>query len=250
MRPILVLASAEAVGGSEQKVLPVAAAFEMIHTYSLIHDDLPAMDNDSLRRGKPTSHTVFGEALAILAGDALLTYAFQLLAERSKDSLLTAEQQVRAIFIISRAAGVNGMIGGQVVDLESEGRFVDNDILEYIHRHKTGALIRAAAEIGVLVGGGSEEQFKSTSRYGENIGLAFQIIDDILDVEESSKILGKSAGKDNRTGKATYPQVYGIAKARKEAARLTHEALQSIEPFGERGWPLSALARRILERRT
>ncbi len=250
MRPVLVLAGAEAVGGSEQEALPAAAAFEMIHTYSLIHDDLPAMDGDSLRRGKPTSHIVFGEALAILAGDALLTYAFQLLAERPDGARLTAERQVRAMSIIARAAGVNGMIGGQVADVESEGRPVGADTLEYIHRHKTGALIRAAAEAGALVGGGSEEQIQAVARYGENIGLAFQVVDDILDIEETSETLGKSAGKDERAGKATYPQIYGIAEARLEAERLTREALRHIEPFGERGWPLSALARRILERRS
>ena len=246
LRPILVLASAEAVGGLVEDALPAAAAFEMIHTYSLIHDDLPAMDDDSLRRGKPTSHVVFGDAIAILAGDALQTHAFRILADG--ESPITAERRLSAIALLADAAGASGMVGGQVADLEAEGQPVSSDGLEFIHRHKTGALIHAASEVGAVVGGGSDDQIAHLARYGENIGLAFQIIDDILDVTGSAEILGKSAGKDEKAGKATYPHIHGIKNAQERASELVAGALDEIAPLGERAQPLSRLAQRILDR--
>lgn len=246
LRPILVLASTEAVGGEIEEAVPAAAALEMIHTYSLIHDDLPAMDDDSLRRGQPTSHVVFGEAIAILAGDALLTHAFRVLASGS--SRMDAAKRLEAIALLADAAGASGMVGGQVADLEAEGRAVDGDALEFIHRHKTGALIRAACEIGGLLGGGTKNQINGLRRYGENIGLAFQIVDDILDVTGSADVLGKSAGKDEKVGKATYPQVHGIDNAQERASKLVAEALEKLVPFGDGARPLALLAKRILDR--
>ncbi len=246
LRPILVLAAAEAVGGLVEDALPAAAAFEMIHTYSLIHDDLPAMDDDSLRRGKPTSHVVFGDAIAILAGDALQTHAFRALADG--ESIITAERRLSAIALLADAAGASGMVGGQVADLEAEGQSVSSDSLEFIHRHKTGALIQAASEVGAVVGGGSDDQIAHLARYGENIGLAFQIIDDILDVTGSAETLGKSAGKDVNAGKATYPHIHGIKNAQERASELVAGALDELAPLGERTEPLSRLAQRILDR--
>ena len=248
LRPILVLASAEAVGGLVEDALPAAAAFEMIHTYSLIHDDLPAMDNDSLRRGKPTSHVVFGDAIAILAGDALQTHAFRVLADG--ESPVAAERRLRAIALLADAAGASGMVGGQVADLEAEGQPVSSNGLEFIHRHKTGALIHAASKVGAVVGGGSDEHVAHLARYGENIGLAFQIIDDILDVTGSAETLGKSAGKDEKAGKATYPHVHGIKNAKERASELVTGALEELAPFGDRAEPLSRLAQRILDRKS
>lgn len=246
LRPILVLAAAEAVGGLVEDALPAAAAFEMIHTYSLIHDDLPAMDDDSLRRGKPTSHVVFGEAIAILAGDALQTHAFRVLSEG--ESGIPAERRLRAVALLADAAGASGMVGGQVADLEAEGQPVSSDSLEFIHRHKTGALIHAASEVGAVVGGGSDDQIAHLASYGENIGLAFQIIDDILDVTGSAETLGKSAGKDEKAGKATYPHVHGIQNAQERASELVARALDELAPLAERAEPLSRLAQRILDR--
>jgi len=246
LRPILVLASAEAVGGSLETALPAAAAFEMIHTYSLIHDDLPAMDDDSLRRGKPTSHVVFGDAIAILAGDALQAHAFRIIAEGA--SPVDTDRRLRAVALLSDAAGAAGMVGGQVADLEAEGQDVDADGLEFIHRHKTGALIRAASEVGAVIGGGDPEQVARLARYGENIGLAFQIIDDILDVVGSAETLGKSAGKDEKAGKATYPHIHGIEKAKQRATELVGLALEDLAPFEDQAEPLARLAERILDR--
>ncbi len=247
VRPILVLASAEAVGGRREDALPAAGALEMIHTYSLIHDDLPAMDDDSLRRGKPTSHLVFGEALAILAGDALLTQAFHLLASAPAGPN-QIESRLRAAAILAEAAGIRGMVGGQVVDIESEGKAVGAETLDYIHEHKTGALIRVACRLGALLGGGDEEATDRLGRFGREIGLAFQIVDDILDVEGDSSALGKSAGKDKITGKVTYPQIHGIEAARRRARKLSEHAVELVAPFGEAGLPLVCLARRIVER--
>jgi geranylgeranyl diphosphate synthase type II len=248
MRPVLTLAAAEAVGGSVEDAMPAAGALEMIHTYSLIHDDLPAMDNDSLRRGKPTSHIVYGDAVAILAGDALLTQAFHLLAGAPVKNPSEAERRLRSVAILADAAGVKGMVSGQVVDLESEGTPVGEKTLEYIHEHKTGSLIRAAAEIGALLGGGSEEDIDRLARYGRKVGLAFQIVDDILDVEGDAEILGKSAGKDETAGKVTYPSIHGVEAARGRAMELAEEAVQLVAPIGQPGEPLVYLARRIVER--
>ncbi len=248
LRPVLVLAAAEAVGGEASDALPAAAAFEMIHTYSLIHDDLPAMDDDSLRRGRPTSHVVFGEAIAILAGDALQTHAFAVLADPPLPCQLSADRKIRAVAELASAAGASGMVGGQVFDLESEGRPVDAATLERIHRHKTGALIRASARVGGIVAGAREDDLARLTRFGEEAGLAFQIIDDILDVEGSDATLGKSAGKDARSGKATYPLVHGIGEARRRAEELVSSALHRLEPFGGRGRPLALLAEHMIRR--
>lgn len=248
LRPILVLASAQAVGGQLDDALPSAAAFEMIHTYSLVHDDLPSMDDDSLRRGKPTSHIVFGEAIAILAGDALQTHAFAALARGAPS--VPAERRLRAVELLADAAGAAGMVGGQVADLEAEGENVDATRLETIHRQKTGALIRAASEAGAVVGGGSEEQIARLARYGESIGLAFQIVDDVLDVVSDTQTLGKSAGKDERSGKATYAHIYGVERAKQRAHELVDKAVEELAPFDERAQPLAQLGRRILDRKS
>lgn len=245
LRPVLTLAAAEAVGGLQEEVMPAAAALELIHTYSLIHDDLPAMDDDSLRRGKPTSHVVFGEAIAILAGDALLTEAFSLLSNMTSGD---SERWLRAVAILSEAAGVRGMVGGQVVDVESEGLPVGEDVLDYIHRNKTGALIKAAVHIGALLGGGSEEDLRRICSYGQDVGLAFQIVDDILDVEGDAASLGKTAGKDEKAGKATYLKIHGIERARRRARELSERAVGLIQPFGQAGEPLVGIARRVLSR--
>jgi geranylgeranyl diphosphate synthase type II len=250
VRPVLTVAAAEAVGGRKEDAMPAAGALEMIHTYSLIHDDLPAMDDDSLRRGKPTSHVVFGEAIAILAGDALLTQAFYLLAGAPVKDSAEMERRLRAIATLADAAGVNGMIGGQVVDIESEGIPVGAQTLEYIHAHKTGALIRAAAELGALLGGGSEEDIDRLARFGSMVGLAFQIVDDILDVEGDAEALGKSSGKDEKAGKVTYPRIHGLEAARRRARQLSDEAAELVAPYGEPGEPLVCLAQRIVDRRT
>lgn len=246
LRPILVLAAAEAVKGRMEHALPAAAAFEMIHTYSLIHDDLPAMDDDSLRRGKPTSHVVFGEAIAILAGDALQAHAFRVLATGAET--VPAERRLHASALLAEAAGAGGMVGGQVSDLEAERKLVDAEDLEFIHVHKTGALIRAAAEVGATIGGGDEDAVARLARYGGHMGLAFQIIDDILDVTESTQTLGKSAGKDERAGKATYPKLHGLESAGARARELVGAALDELRPFGDEAEPLVQLAERILKR--
>ena len=248
LRPVLVIAASEAVGCSQEAVMPAAGALEMIHTYSLIHDDLPAMDDDSLRRGNPTSHLVFGEAMAILAGDALLTQAFHLLAGAADGSPPDPERRLRAVAVLAKAAGVEGMIGGQVVDIESEGKKVGAETLSYIHHHKTGALMEAAARLGALLGGGNEQEIDLLARFGKEIGLAFQIIDDVLDVEGDESLLGKSAGKDQKAGKVTYPQIHGIEAARGRAQDLAEHAVDLVAPFGKAGEPLACLARRIVNR--
>lgn len=249
LRPVLVLAAAEAVGGATEPLLPVAAALELIHTYSLIHDDLPAMDDDDFRRGRPTSHRVFGEAVAILAGDALLTEAFGLLAgpecasRHDPGRLLTVTQEVAS------AAGSRGMVGGQTLDIASEGQKVDAAHLESLHRQKTGALIRTALRAGALLAGARPEQLAAITAYGEAVGLAFQIADDILNVEGEATATGKAVGSDAARGKATYPAVHGLQEAKARAAALVDEALQALEPLGERAEPLRGIARFIVERR-
>jgi geranylgeranyl diphosphate synthase type II len=222
----------------------------MIHTYSLIHDDLPSMDDDSLRRGRPTSHVVFGEAIAILAGDALQSHAFAVLADPLPPCRVPAERRLRAVAELARASGAGGMVGGQVLDLESEGQSVDAAALECIHRHKTGALIRAAARVGAIVAGANEDELEHLTRFGEEAGLGFQIVDDILDVEGSDQTLGKSAGKDQKAGKATYPLVHGIGEARRKAEELLLSALSRLEPFGPAGRPLALLAEQMIRRRS
>ncbi len=223
-----------------------ACAFECIHTYSLIHDDLPALDDDDLRRSMPTCHKAYGEATAILAGDALLTLAFELIS-------MTAEVEGGSLVEVTRelavGAGTTGMIGGQVVDLESEGKSVSLPMLERIHAHKTGALIVAAIRCGAILGGAEDEELESLTRYGEAIGLAFQIADDILDVEGSSEEMGKSIGADEAKKKATYPSVVGMKQSKEMAAELVRVALSSLKGFGETAEPLRAIASYVVDRK-
>jgi len=250
IRPLLALAAGEAMGGRRDDVMPLACAVEMIHTYSLVHDDLPAMDDDDLRRGKPTSHKVFGEAIAILAGDALLTQAFALVAAvpPGADPALLP-RRLAATAILAEAAGSTGMIGGQVMDLESEGRRLDTRALETMHRAKTGALLVASVRGGAVLGGGAGGDLARLDRYAAAIGLAFQVVDDVLDETGAAHELGKTAGKDARAGKATYVSVHGLEASRAMARRLLDDALAAISPLGARGRLLEALARGIVERR-
>lgn len=250
IRPILLLAASEAVGGQSDRALYAASALEMIHTYSLIHDDLPAMDNDDLRRGRPTSHKVFGEAHAILAGDALLTEAFALLTDPGDDFAVAPAVQLRVANIIARAAGAAGMVGGQIVDMESEGGGDELDLptVEYIHTHKTGALIRAAVEVGAILGGADQRTFKALSRYGELAGLAFQIADDILDVVGDQDVVGKDIGSDEARGKATYVALFGLSEAQSRADELRDMALETLESLGEKAEPLRQIVNFIVAR--
>ncbi len=249
IRPALVIASGEAVGGARADLMPLACAVEMIHTYSLIHDDLPAMDDDDLRRGKPTSHKVFGEAIAILAGDALLTRAFDLLAQVPHDwDEDRLRRRVRATALLGEACGTTGLIGGQVMDLESEGRSIDAADLERLHRAKTGALLSACVRGGAILGGADEAALDRLARYASAIGLAFQVVDDVLDATEDAEHLGKTAGKDEAAKKATYVSVHGLEAARRLAASLRQEALEAVSPLGSRGELLAAIARLIVDR--
>jgi len=248
LRPILVVAGAEAVGGRAETVLDTACALELIHAYSLIHDDLPAMDDDDYRRGRLTNHMVFGEAVAILAGDALLTLAFRLVANNAARiapgvvGLVVAE--------VADAAGTDGMVGGQVVDIESEGKTISAEMLDYIHLHKTAALIRVALRVGAVLAGGREEVVDAISRAGEALGLAFQIVDDILDVEGNLAELGKTAGSDERKQKATYPSVHGLPASKARARDLIEETKRLLTPLGPSAEPIRALADFVLERRS
>ena len=250
MRPILCLAACELAHGDAEQALPTAVALEMIHTMSLIHDDLPAMDNDDLRRGRPTNHKVYGEAKAILAGDALLTRAFEMVALRSPG--VPPQQLLAVVGELSLASGAPGLVGGQVVDLECEGKPVDLDTLEYIHLHKTGALLRASVLTGALVAGAPEPLLDALRTYARGIGLAFQIIDDILDVTASSEVLGKTAGKDLTADKTTYPKLLGLEESRRRAEALVAEAQQALAPWagddGGRAAPLLSLATYITSR--
>jgi geranylgeranyl diphosphate synthase type II len=245
LRPVLVIAGAEAVGGAAEQVMPTACAMELIHTYSLVHDDLPAMDNDDFRRGAPTNHKVFGEAMAILAGDALLTLAFRLVADNAGQSAALRD----VVVDIADAAGHKGMVAGQVADLEAEGRQVGAEVVDYIHAHKTGALIRTSLRIGAMLCGADATQVRALSVAGADLGLAFQIVDDILDVVASSEELGKTAGKDQIQQKATYPAVHGIEASRARAAFLIRDAEESLRVLGPRAEPIRALGRFILERK-
>jgi len=247
IRPILCLEAARMFTEKLEGAVQVGCALEFIHTYSLIHDDLPSLDNDDLRRGKPTNHKVFGEAIAILAGDALLTLAFQTLAAAPFDS----SERVRVIAEVGAAAGtVDGMVGGQVADLEAEGKPLDKATLEYIHRSKTAALIRGSIVAGAIAGGAAEEDVSRLRGFGDAIGWAFQVVDDILDVEESSAALGKTAGKDQSQKKATYPALYGMEKSRAIAAELEASARAEIAPFGARADHLLQLAEFLIARRS
>lgn len=246
VRPILVLASGESLGGSRQTLFHLGAGIEMMHTYSLIHDDLPALDNDDLRRGRPTCHKVFGEAIAILAGDALMTRCYQVLAELPDVSDST---RLAVIQEVAYATGtVVGMIGGQVVDLESEGKPISAPVLEYIHRSKTGALLTACMRCGALAAGANAAQLQALTEYGRKVGLAFQIVDDILDMTASSEKLGKTPGKDQKVKKATYPALYGIEASRQKAQELISAAMEEIKKLGNRAEPLRALAQFVLSR--
>jgi geranylgeranyl diphosphate synthase type II len=246
VRPILCLEAARIFSDDIASALTAGCALEFIHTYSLIHDDLPALDNDDLRRGQPTCHKQFGEAGAILAGDALLTLAFQTLAEAP----LAPERRVAAIQEVSRAAGtVRGMVGGQVADLEAEGKTIQPEMLEYIHRSKTAALIRASVVTGAICGGAGEADVERLRRFGESVGWAFQVVDDILDVEESSAALGKTAGKDQAQKKATYPALFGLEKSREFAEKLIRDAIAELSSYGERASRLRQLAEFLAARR-
>ncbi len=246
LRPILCLAACELAGGESDQALPTAVALEMIHTMSLIHDDLPAMDNDDLRRGRPTNHKVYGEANAILAGDALLTRAFEMVALRSPG--VAPERLLQVVGELSRAAGAPGLVGGQVVDLECEGKQVDLATLEYIHLHKTGALLQACVLCGALIGGAEQTLLDALRVYSRGIGLAFQIIDDILDVTASSEVLGKTAGKDLTADKTTYPKLLGLEESRRRAEGLVAEAKGALQPWQNKAHPLLALADFITSR--
>jgi geranylgeranyl diphosphate synthase, type II len=247
IRPILCLESARIFNAEVASALFPGCAIEFIHTYSLIHDDLPALDNDDLRRGKLTSHKKFGESTAILAGDALLTLAFESIAATP----VSAERRVAMVTEIASAAGtVNGMVGGQVADIESEGKKVGPETLEYIHRSKTAALIRASVTSGALCAGASPDDVARLRRFGENIGWAFQVTDDILDVEESSAALGKTAGKDLAQQKATYPAVFGLERSHEIAEELSSKAIAELQVFGEHAEHLRAIAEFLVVRRT
>lgn len=246
IRPILCIESAAAVTDDLAGIEDPACALEFIHTYSLIHDDLPALDNDDLRRGKPTCHKVFGEAVAILAGDALLTLAFEVLTKMAR---LTPEQKLGIIAELVRAAGTpGGMVGGQVADLEAEGQPATPERVNYIHRAKTGALIRAAVRTGALYAGADDDTLARLSRFGEHLGLAFQIVDDLLDVQSSPAQLGKPTGKDAALQKATYPAVYGIARSQAAAHELIAQACAELAPLGTRARTLEEIARYLLTR--
>ncbi len=249
LRPILCMSGASAVGGDERDVLPVACALELIHTYSLIHDDLPAMDDDDMRRGKPTCHKVFGEAVAVLAGDGLLTEAFYLMSRKDLSGHMSPHALLQVIPMIASAAGYQGMVGGQVVDIQSEGKGVEASLVEFIHTHKTGALITASVVSGALMGGGTQEQVAAIRTYGQKIGLAFQIADDILDIEGDTRTLGKGVGNDARKGKITYPSVLGLDKSKKIQRLMIKEAFKSLEAFDNRADPLRNIAIYIIERK-
>ena len=247
IRPVLCLETARMFTDDPDGAIQVGCAIEFIHTYSLIHDDLPALDNDDLRRGKPTNHKVFGEAIAILAGDALLTLAFQTLASATVDP----QRRLKIVGVVARAAGTDrGMIGGQVADIEAEHKPVDSAGLEYIHRSKTAALIRASVVAGALAGGAEQPDITRLIGFGENIGWAFQVVDDLLDVEESSASLGKTAGKDQAQQKATYPALYGLDKSRVIAADLEARALAELDGYGERAARLRQVGEFLVARRS
>jgi geranylgeranyl diphosphate synthase type II len=247
IRPVLCIEAARTVSDRVDGVVTAACALELIHTYSLIHDDLPALDNDDYRRGKLTNHKVFGEAMAILAGDSLLTLAFEVLAKLDAPD----HRKVRMMAELATASGtVGGMIGGQVADLEGEGKPPDAQLLETIHRAKTGALLRASLRLGAIYAGANDSQYSALSCYGEHVGLAFQIIDDVLDVEESSEALGKTAGKDAQQRKITFPAVYGLDRSKQMAAEECARAHDVLEPFGARAQRLHELADLIVDRKS
>lgn len=245
IRPVLALASGAALGGKSEDILPAACALEMIHTYSLIHDDLPAMDDDDYRRGKLTNHKVFGEGIAVLAGDALLTYAFELLAEPLP---VAPERQLRVVREVAAAAGKSGMVFGQVQDLAGEDRSLTLEEIEQIHRDKTGALLVASARLGAILAGGSEPELEAFTLYAQALGLAFQIKDDILDIEGDSKLLGKTVGSDLRRHKATYPSLLGLEGAKEHLHKQIAKAKQSLKGLGPNAAFLNGFADYIEQR--
>ncbi|MDI6785939.1 MAG: polyprenyl synthetase family protein [bacterium] len=248
IRPILAISACEAVGGNTQDVIPFAAALELIHTYSLIHDDLPSIDNDDYRRGKLTCHKKFGEAIAILSGDALLTLAFEIMSKQGITEKTNSSLVLRVIYEIAFAIGTSGMIGGQVVDIISENKSTDAPTLQYIHTHKTGNLICTSLRIGAILGGSSQNQLRLLTQYGEYIGLVFQIIDDILDIEGNKEVMGKSSQSDISKNKLTYPSVYGLEESKEWAKQLHQEALTSLESFDHQADPLREIAKFIVQR--
>jgi len=251
IRPVLCIAASQAVGGRTEDVLMAACALEMIHAYSLIHDDLPAMDNDDLRRGKPTCHIAFNEATAILAGDALLTLAFEILSsiDLNRIKVNNAVKWLRVINIIAKAAGYKGMIEGQIKDIAAEGNRIGLKDLEKMHALKTGALIEASISTGAILGNGSVEQIQQLNIYAKNIGLAFQVIDDILNVEGDPAVMGKDVGTDQVREKSTYPSIIGIEKSKEFAKNLVNNALQALDYFDNKSDPLRAIAHYIIDRK-
>ncbi len=247
LRPILCLATCELIGGTIDIAMPTACALEMIHTMSLIHDDLPAMDDDDYRRGKLTNHKVYGEDIAILAGDGLLAYAFEYIATQTQG--VSADRVLRAIANLARAVGADGLVGGQVVDLESEGKDISVETLTYIHNHKTGALLESCVVCGAVLAGATEIEIAKLSEFAQKIGLAFQIIDDILDITATQAELGKTAGKDLQAQKATYPKLWGLEESKRQADKLVAEAKAILAEFGDRAQPLQALADFITDRK-
>jgi geranylgeranyl diphosphate synthase type II len=246
LRPILCLAAAEACRGKVDDALPLACALECIHTYSLVHDDLPSMDNDDFRRGRPTCHKVFGEGIAVLAGDALLTIAFEIVSKAKPAPLYDMSTLLREIAV---AAGSQKLIAGQVADLEAEGKNVKRDQLQFIHENKTAAILKSSVRLGAMSANADARKLSAITRFGQRLGLAFQIIDDILDVTQTSEILGKSAGKDVAARKATYPAVIGLEESRAEARQLTRQAHNALSMFSSRdAEPLHVLANYLLER--
>ena len=249
IRPILCMAAAEAVGGDLGPAIPVACALELIHSYSLIHDDLPAMDDDDFRRGKPTCHKVFGEDIAILAGDALLTEAFVLLSHMEKTKL-PADRRLAVIQEIAQAAGIEGMVGGQALDVLSVKSAASQETLLEIHRRKTGAMIVAAVKTGAIIFNAGKDKIQALAEYGINVGLAFQIADDILNVEGDRKLMGKETGSDAAHHKLTYPSLLGLDASKEKLARYVERAIDALSCFGERALPLNVIARYIKERRS
>jgi geranylgeranyl diphosphate synthase type II len=245
LRPVICLATAEVISGKNDDAIPLACAVECIHTYSLIHDDLPSMDNDDFRRGKPTSHKVYGEGIAVLAGDALLTIAFEMAASCRAWPRYSHKDVIHELAV---AAGSQKLIAGQVADLEGEGRKITPAELRYIHDNKTAALIASSIRLGAMSANATPKQLERLTDFGETLGLAFQVIDDILDVTQTTEKLGKSAGKDVAAQKATYPALLGLDKAKKEADRLTQRARAALKPFGKAAAPLSAIADYLLKR--
>jgi geranylgeranyl diphosphate synthase, type II len=245
LRPVICLAAAEVVGGKPAAALPLACAVECIHTYSLIHDDLPSMDNDDFRRGKPTSHKVYGEGIAVLAGDALLTIAFEMVAGAKSSARYSSAALVKEL---AHASGSQALVAGQVADLEGEGKKLKLSDLQYIHENKTAALITSSIRLGAMSANATQKQLAGLTEFGRSLGLAFQVIDDILDVTQTTEKLGKSAGKDIAAQKATYPALLGLDRAKKEADRLTARARAALKPFGKNAAPLAAIADYLLKR--